>query len=107
MAEPVLQVTMQEKRIKSYFKRQVPLIIRQSASEPDGFLAYFAGNEIEVKDEAILGLLAVSTLMSENLRAIFPTPVEALASLSGSSRSEICREFRRQLKTCLKQVGMA
>jgi hypothetical protein len=32
---------------------------------------------------------------------LFPTPFEALAALSVSSRAEICLDFRQQLNTCL------
>lgn len=52
---------MDEKKIKAYFKEQSHLIIQRSASDPEGFLAYFASRE--PKDEEILGLLAVSTMM--------------------------------------------
>ncbi len=88
---------MEEERIKSYFEEQMHLMIERSAAEADGFLAYFAAQE--PKDEEILGLLAISTGSDEfPLRERFPTPLEALAALSASSRSEICRQFRKQLK---------
>ncbi len=96
---------MEEDRIKSYFKQQARSIVQRSTFQPDGCLAYFIGRE--VKDEAVLGLLAVSSSMSDELRAAFPTPVEALAVLSGSSRSEICQEFRRELQACLRQIPVA
>jgi hypothetical protein len=35
----------------------------------------------------------------------FPTPLEALAALSGSSRAEICKQFRRELKHCLSEIS--
>ncbi len=94
---------MEEKQIKDYFKQQVHLIVERGASEPDGCLDYFADRE--VRDEAILGLLAVSTVMSGELRANFPTSAEALASLTHASRSEICGEFRRELRACLRRVA--
>ncbi len=99
--------TMQEKKIKTYFKSQVRVVIERSAAEPEGFLAYFA--EHEPKDEEILGLLAVSSMINGEFQVgdSFPTPVEALAVLSPSSRAEICREFRRELKACLRQMTAA
>jgi len=98
---------MEEKKIKAYFKDQVRAILLRSAAEPEGFRAYFA--EREPKDEEILGLLAVSTMMTGEFHMgdSFPTPLEALAALSRSSRAEICREFRRELKTCLQHIGAA
>ncbi len=95
---------MKEKDIRAFFKRQVQAILERSAAEPDGFRAYFEGRE--PKDEEILGLLAVSTMMTGEFRMgdSFPTPVEALAALSESSRAELCREFRRELKACLRQL---
>lgn len=98
---------MEEKKIKSYFKQQVRVILERSSTEPDGFRAYFADRE--PKDEEILGLLAVSTMMSGEFQMgdSFPTPVEALAALSDSSRSEICRAFRKELKSCLRELTTA
>ncbi len=95
---------MKKKRIESYFKQQLQLMIRQSASERDGFLAYFADRE--AKDEEILGLLAVSVTMSGESPLLdhFPTPAEALAALSKSSRAEICREFRKLLRASLQHA---
>jgi len=90
---------MEERQIKAYFKRQVHTIILEKGSDPDGPLDYFA--EREAKDEEILGLLAVSMKMGGQLpfREWFPSPLEALAALSGPSRSEICRAFRQELKS--------
>ncbi len=95
---------MNEKKIKAYFKTQVHVIMKRSASEPDGFRAYFA--EREPKDEEILGLLAVTALVNGEFphREAFPTPLEALAALSSEARSVICREFRKELKGCLQHL---
>ncbi len=92
---------MNEDQIKAYFEQQVHSVIGRSRSEPEGFRAYFADHE--PKDEEILGLLAVTTLLSgENPWAgLFPSPVEALAALSPDARSEICRLFRQEFKTRL------
>ncbi len=94
---------MEEKQIKSYLKQQVHLIVERGASEPDACLDYFADRE--VRDEAILGLLAVSTFMSGEIRANFSTSAEARASLTHACRSKICREFRRELQACLRHVA--
>jgi len=98
---------MEEKQIKSYFKRQVHSILERSTTVPNGFRAYFENRD--PKDEEILGLLVVSTVMSGEfqMRQSFPSPLEALAALSSSSRSEICKEFRKELKTCLQHLGSA
>jgi hypothetical protein len=90
---------MQERKIKAYFKQQVHAIIVEKASDPDGPLDYFADRE--PKDEEILGLLAVSMKMGGQspFRDWFPSPLEALAALSGVSRSEICQIFRKELKS--------
>jgi hypothetical protein len=95
---------MQEKRIKSFFKEQVKVILQRSAEEPEGFRAYFAGRA--PRDEEILGILAVNTMMSGEFHMgdSFPTPLEALAALSGSGRIEICKQFRRELKHCLSEI---
>jgi hypothetical protein len=96
-----------ETRIRSYFKEQVRLVIEQSTHEPEGFLSYFIDHE--PKDEEILGLLAVSTMMGgeDDMADSFPTSVEALAALSPSRQAEICREFRKELKNCLRQISAA
>lgn len=96
---------MNDKKIKAFFKQQVRAVVQRSASDPDGCLVYFS--RPNVKDEAILGLLAVSTSMSGPLQATFPTPAEALAALTRASRAEICREFRKELQACLRQVPAA
>lgn len=98
---------MEEKKIKAYFKEQVRAILERSAAEPDGFRAYFADRE--PKEEEILGLLAISVMMNGAfpMSNRFPTPVEALAALSKASRAEVCREFRKGLKGCLKQLTPA
>ena len=89
---------MEEERLKSYFEEQVRLMIERSAAEADGFLSYFAAQE--PRDEEILGLLAICTGSDAfPLRDRFPTPLEALAALSASSRAEICRWFRKQLRS--------
>lgn len=88
---------MEEERLKAYFEQQTRRMIERGAAESDGFLAYFAAQE--PRDEEILSLLAISTMSGDfPWRDRFPTPLEALAALSSSTRSEICREFRRQLK---------
>lgn len=98
---------MEERKIKSYFKQQVRAVIERSTVEPNGFRTYFENRE--PKEEEILGLLAVSTVLNGEFPAGkgFPTPLEALRTLSNSSRAEICREFRRELKNCLKQLTPA
>jgi hypothetical protein len=98
---------MQERQIKSYFKQQVHALLARSATEPNGFRAYFENRE--PRDEEILGLLAVSTVLSGEFpqRVGFPTALEALAALSRSGRAEICREFRKQLKDSPKQLTHA
>ncbi|MBI1941335.1 MAG: hypothetical protein HYS33_07505 [Acidobacteria bacterium] len=98
---------MGEKKIVAFFKEQVRAILERSASEPDGFRAYFEGREPQ--DDEILGLIAVSTTMTGELQVgdSFPTPLEALARLSRAGRAEICRAFRKQLRTCLAQLAAA
>jgi len=98
---------MEEKKIKTYFKEQVRAVLERSADEPDGFRAYFSDRE--PKDEEILGLLAISVILGGkfHLADEFPTPVEALAALSPSGRLEICRQFRKELKSCLRQLAPA
>ena len=98
---------MEERLIRDYFENQARRVIERSAREPEGFLAYFA--EHEPKDEEILGLLAVSTLMGGEFQseASFPTPSEALAALSGSTRAEICNYFRDELAAFLRSIHSA
>jgi hypothetical protein len=101
------EVAMEEGRIRDYFEHQARLVIERSAAEPEGFLSYFA--EHEPKDEEILGLLAVSTMMGGEFHSevYFPTPSEALAALSGQTRSEICKYFREELAAFLRAVHSA
>jgi hypothetical protein len=95
---------MNERKLTAYFKTQVHSIMQRGASEPDGFRAYFADRE--PKDEEILGLLAGTSLVNGEFpqREFFPTPLEALAALSSGARSVICREFRKELKGCLRHL---
>ncbi len=95
---------MEERLIRDFFEHQARLVIERSAAEPEGFLSYFA--EHEPKDEEILGLLSVSTLMSEEFHSLasFPTPSEALAALSGQTRAEICQYFRDELAAFLRAI---
>jgi hypothetical protein len=97
----------EEIMIRSYFKRQVREVIARSTSDPEGFLSYFV--EHEPKDEEILGLLAISTLANGDTQVseVFPTSVEALAALSPNRQAELCREFRKELKNCLRQISAA
>ncbi len=96
---------MEEDRVKAYFEQQARVILDRSQGERDGFRAYFSNRE--PKDDEILGLLAVSVLMSGEfpMHDDFPTPLEALAALSSGSREEICEGFRRDLKACLQQLA--
>jgi hypothetical protein len=98
---------MNERKIQAYFKHQVHAIMQRSAEEPDGFRAYF--HDRDPKDEEILGLIAISAISSGEFphAEFFPTPVEALAALSASARSVICREFRKELRGCLRQMPEA
>ncbi|MGE5327046.1 MAG: hypothetical protein ACM3NO_08395 [Deltaproteobacteria bacterium] len=99
---------MEEREIKAFFEHQVRLVIERSVAEPEGFLSYFSSHE--PKDEEILGLLSVSTMMTGEFHRGdgFPTPVEALAALSGAGRKEICDYFRNQLRQCLlRHIGSA
>lgn len=98
---------MDEKKIRNFFKHQLRVILEQGATDPEGFRSYFA--EHEPKDEEILGLLAVATMMSGEFRVgdSFPTPLEALAALSPRSRRVLCDEFRKELKHCLSELAAA
>ncbi len=97
---------MEEERLKSYFKRQVHAILQRSFNEREGFHAYFADRP--PNDDEILGLLAISAMMSGDFKRVsyFPSPSEALAALSPTSRSEICQEFRRGLKASPRGFNM-
>jgi len=96
-----------ERQIRSYFKQQLRVVIERSTRDPEGFLSYFVDHE--PKDEEILGLLAVSTTVSPHapIADIFPTSFEALAALSPDRQSELCREFRKELQSCLRQISAA
>jgi hypothetical protein len=97
---------MAGKRIRDYFIRQVRSLVDRSASEPEGFAAYFSDRE--PKDEEILSLIAVTAMLSSkyHLSDRFPAPAEALASLSPEARVEICNEFRRQMRNCHRQLSL-
>jgi len=97
---------MAGKRIRDYFIQQVRSLVDRSALEPEGFADYFSGRE--PKDEEILGLIAVTSMLSGkyHLADRFPAPAEALASLPPEARMDICNEFRRQLRTCHRQPSL-
>lgn len=94
---------MPGKRIKDYFIRQARMLVENSSRDTQGFAAYFSDRE--PRDEEILGLIAVTVLLSGkyHLADHYPTPAEALAALSSADRREICREFRLQLKATQRQ----
>lgn len=94
---------MAGKRVKDYFIRHARILVEDSAKDREGFAAYFSGRE--PRDEEILGLIAVTALLSGkyHLADRYPTPAEALAALSPEGRSEVCREFRRQLQASQRQ----
>ena len=98
---------MDDKKIRTFFKQQLRVILEHGAADPEGFRAYFS--EHEPKDEEILGLLAVSSMMSGEVQVgdSFPTPLEALAALSARSRRILCEEFRKELKHCLSELAAA
>lgn len=91
-------------RIKDYFIRQARALVERSARDREGFAAYFSNRE--PRDEEILGLISVTVLLSGkyHLADRYPTPAEALAALPAADRSEICREFRRHLHACQRQL---
>ena len=95
---------MADKRIKNYFIRQARILVKRSSRDREGFAAYFSGRE--PRDEEILGLIAVTILLSGKYRLAdrYPTPAEALAALSAADRSQICQEFRQQLQVCQRQL---
>ena len=97
---------MAGRKIQDYFIRQVRTLVKQSASETEGFADYFNGRE--PKDEEILGLIAVTTMLSGKYRLAdrFPAPAEALASLSPEARTEICNEFRLQMRRSSRQLSL-
>lgn len=98
---------MAGKRIRNYFMRQARILVESSSRDSEGFAAYFSDRE--PKDEEILGLIAVTVLLSGkyHLADRYPTPAEALAALSADERSEICQEFRLQLQACQRQRLLA
>ena len=98
---------MDEKRIREFFKKQLKVILELGAGDPDGFRSYFV--EHAPRDEEILGLLAVSSMMSGEVQVgdSFPTPLEALAALSRRSRKMLCDEFRKELSECLSHLATA
>ena len=98
---------MDDKKIRDFFKRQLQIILESGATDPDGFRSYFS--EHQPKDEEILGLLAVSSMMSGEVHVgdSFPTPLEALAALSRRSRRILCDQFRKELKHCLSELAAA
>lgn len=95
---------MAGKRVRNYFIRQARTLIECSSRDRDGFAAYFSDRE--PRDEEILGLIAVTVLLSGkyHLTDRYPTPAEALAALSTEDRAEICQEFRRCLHACQRQL---
>ena len=94
---------MAGKRIRNYFIRQVRKLVERSSRDSEGFAAYFSDHE--PRDEEILGLIAVTALLSGkyHLADRYPTPAEALAALSADQRREICQEFRLHLQACQRQ----
>ncbi len=95
---------MEESKLWSYFQQQLHTILERGAAEPDGFRSYFSTHE--PKDEEILGLLAVSSMINGDFQTGegFPSPLEALAALSPESRQILCEEFRKELKACSSQL---
>lgn len=99
-----LRVATSGKRIRDYFIRQARVLVERSCKDRDGFAAYFS--ERDPRDEEILGLIAVTVLLSGKYRLAdrYPTPAEALAALPSDFRGDICREFRRHLRSCRCQL---
>lgn len=95
---------MAGKRIKNYFIRQARVLVERSARDREGFAAYFYDRQ--PRDEEILGLIAVTVLLSGkyHLADRYPTPAEALAALPAEDRAEICQEFRHHLEACQRQL---
>ena len=95
---------MANKRVKDYFIRQARILVERSARDREGFAAYFSDRD--PRDEEILGLIAVTVLLSGKYRLAdrYPTPAEALAALPAADRDEICREFRSHLQACRRQL---
>jgi len=97
--------TMDDDQLRSYFSQQAKVIIKESSHDQDGFVTYFTSHE--PRDEEILCLLAVSTVAGTPDPCEYPTPLEALAALSTSSRSEICRMFRAEIRNGSRQASAA
>lgn len=95
---------MAGKRIRDYFIREARVLVERSCRDHDGFADYFSGRE--PRDEEILGLIAVTVLLSGKYRLAdrYPTPAEALAALPPDFRKDVCREFRRHLRLCRRQL---
>lgn len=83
--------------------RQAQMLVERSSRDSEGFAAYFSDRE--PRDEEILGLIAVTVLLSGkyHLADRYPTPAEALAALSADDRREICQAFRLHLQACQQQ----
>jgi hypothetical protein len=98
---------MEEGKIKNFFDHQVHAVMDRAAADPESFLPYFADHD--PRDEEILALLAISTLLGGEFHAEarFPTPVEALAALPPDLRAEICNSFRELLRKCLRTAPAA
>jgi len=96
---------MEQERIKNFFYQQIHVVMQRGAGDPEGFLPYFATHE--PRDEEIMALLAISTLLGGEFRsdARFPTTVEALAALPPELRAEICNSFRELLRQCLRAAA--
>ena len=89
---------MSDKEIRNFFKQQLRVILESGAADAEGFRSYFTSRE--PKDEEILGLLAVSSMMMGEVHMgdSFPSPLVALAALSPHSRRTLCDQFRRELR---------
>ncbi len=98
---------MSDRDIRNFFKRQLAVILQQTATDPEGFRSYFSAHQ--PKDEEILGLLAVSSMMNGEVQLgdSFPSPLEALAALTSRSRRILCDEFRKELKHWLDAPAVA
>ena len=98
---------MSDREIRNFFKRQLHVILKSSAADAEGFRSYFISHE--PRDEEILGLLAVSSMMTGEVRMgdSFPSPLEALAALTSRSRRILCDEFRKELKHWLEAPAAA
>ena len=99
-------VAVRGKKVREYFIRQARALVDRSAKDREGFADYFADREPQ--DEEILGLIAVTTMLSGkyHLADRFPAPAEALASLPPEARVDICNEFRRKLSASHRQLSL-